>query len=195
MPFPSSSGLPDSVRLGFASFLRFPTWSHPAATNTLTPRVESLRDLFSTLSLWQRWSQSKLRTWVVTPKSAIIDCIPSPSATPVTIASYSTSAVLSARVRLRSGPMFRDCAVDHHHSSTCRLPLGPTGRIESTCTSTFTSSVVLPCSRLLSSICQPFSASSNCLEWDSPSSCTPPLQRIARPTCPSSCSSTSPPNF
>ena len=60
--------------------------SHPAATNTLTARVESFRDLFSTLSLSQRWSQSRLARGVVTPKSAIIDCIPSPSAAPVTTA-------------------------------------------------------------------------------------------------------------
>ena len=42
--------------------------------------------------------------------------------------------------RLRSGPVFPDCAIDHHHASTRRFPLGLFAQSESTCTSTFTSS-------------------------------------------------------
>ena len=98
----------------FASFLLFLTLSSPAATNTSFPRVESYRDLFSMLSLWH--------TWVVMPKSATIDCIPSPSA--------ALSFCRAQRTRrLRSGPMIHDCAIDDHHSSAHRFPLRTTAPV------------------------------------------------------------------
>ena len=84
--------------LEFASSSLSLTWLPPAATNFSVPRVESYRDLFSKPSLWQRWNQSKLALGRSRPSLAIIDCIPNPSAAPVTTAQCSASAVLSARV-------------------------------------------------------------------------------------------------
>ena len=78
MPFPSPCGLPDSVRLGFVSFHSFRLGHILQPQNTSTPRVESFRDLFSTLSHWQRWSQPRLARGRSRPSLPIIDCIPSP---------------------------------------------------------------------------------------------------------------------
>ena len=104
--------------------------------------------------------------------------------------------------RLRSGLMFHHCAVDHHHASACRFSLRPLRPIRIYLHVHVHLIVMSPRSHHprhflcpLSNTCLPSSAFSNCLELASPSSYRLPSRRIVHPTCPSSCSSASPPNF
>ena len=77
-PSPSSDGLPGSVRLGFALIFTLPdlvtSCSHKYLNSTCRVFPRPLLDAIALAAL----ESVQIRTWVVTPKSAIIDCIPSP---------------------------------------------------------------------------------------------------------------------
>ena len=95
--------------------------------------------------------------------------------------------------RLRSGPMFHHCAVDHHHSSTRRLPLGPLGPIRIHMHVHVHLIVMSPGShhpRHFLYTCQ----IPACLLQPLPTASSE-IRHPRAPTCPSSCSSTSTPNF
>ena len=75
-----------------------------------------------TQSLSLRWSQT--RTCALSPKSVIIDCMPRASAAPVTNRVIFSFRRTQRTRRLCSRPVFHHSAVDRHHASTRRLPLG-----------------------------------------------------------------------
>ena len=80
------------------------------------------------------------RTSALSPKSVIIDCIPRPSAAPVTTAWYSTSAVLSVREACVLDQCFTIVPLPIIMPPLVDFLSGPCAQSESTCTSTITPS-------------------------------------------------------